>query len=225
MHTYTNMKLIAVLDNFIETPALKNFNELVENYSKLRFTYHSPSLFGKETLSQLKKVDGIIIFGSKSHVFEKLSWHQDVLDFVIPKLESGTPTLGICFGHQLIASYYGCEVDYINQEEENFTEIRKLHLFEKNIELELSYAHVQCIKKLSNNFIHLGASSISHFDYIKHKTYPFTGIQAHPETSLEYLKSLTEDERLAMRTKENGNKLIQEFFKNYHFIDRPSLRD
>lgn len=209
------MKTIAVLDNYIETPALRNFNELVENYPEFRFTYHSPSQFGDLTLKALSKVDGIIIFGSKSHVFEKLSWHQEILDFVIPRLESGTPTLGICFGHQLMASYYGSVVDYINEKEENFTEIRKMTSIDNKEEITLCYAHSQCIKELSDNFTLLGSSNISTFDYLKHKNFPLTCIQAHPETSLEYLKTLTNDESLAIKTKENGNKIIQDFLNLY----------
>jgi GMP synthase (glutamine-hydrolysing) len=51
--------------------------------------------------------DGIIITGSPHSVFQQLPWMVKLEAYVRAGIASGCPTLGICFGHQLIASALG----------------------------------------------------------------------------------------------------------------------
>lgn len=196
---------IAVIDPYIETPALINFNELVFKFPNFKFTYHAPSKFGFDSLNALSKIDGIIILGSYSHVHENLPWHKELLNFVIPLLENDTPVLGICFGHQLIAHYYGSELGFLTPDEFFYQEVRETNYQGKT--LKLIYSQAQTISKLSDKFESLATSERSPFEIIRHKTFPFTGVQSHPEASLELVKKLGGDETV----KECGMSLIEEF--------------
>lgn len=209
-------KSIAFIDCFIETPAHNCFNQYV-NYSNLPCSYHMVSKYGFSSLKQLKKVDAFIILGSASHVSEKLDWHKELIDFIIPKLENMTPVLGICFGHQLLADHYGCEIDYIDQSKNIIQEIRDTKIsynelgFKEGEILSLAYSHAQVVTKVSSEMETFAFSSLSQFEALKHKKYPLWSFQAHPEAS-EYfiLNQLNHQSTMALN---HGTRVLDNFVK------------
>ena len=162
------MKKIAFIDCFINDPVNHCVNDLIEKY-ELSATYHMPSKFGINSLKLLNDTNVFIILGSASHVYENLLWHQELLDFIIPRINSGSYVLGICFGHQLIANHYGCEVGYIEKDKSNFDIIRELKFkesclgFSTGSTLELAYSHAQIVKTITEDFQVLASSSHSEF--------------------------------------------------------------
>ncbi|MFI2811461.1 MULTISPECIES: gamma-glutamyl-gamma-aminobutyrate hydrolase family protein [Microbulbifer] len=53
------------------------------------------------------EVDAYLITGSKTGVYEDKPWIPPLMEFVRMLRERGKPTIGICFGHQLIAQALG----------------------------------------------------------------------------------------------------------------------
>jgi len=56
------------------------------------------------------EVDGYVITGSKSSVYDDKQWIRDLEDFVRRLYHEQRKVVGICFGHQLIAKALGGEV-------------------------------------------------------------------------------------------------------------------
>jgi len=65
----------------------------------------------EEQLPETIKTDGVIIGGSAHSVNEDKEWIEDLQNFVLKLYKKNTPTLGVCFGHQIIIETLGGEVE------------------------------------------------------------------------------------------------------------------
>ena len=63
-----------------------------------------------EALPGYAEIEGIIITGSHDMVTERLDWSEQTALWLAGAVEAGVPTLGICYGHQLLAHALGGEV-------------------------------------------------------------------------------------------------------------------
>lgn len=61
--------------------------------------------------SHIDEVDAYIITGSKSSVYDQESWIEELHRFVETLHSANKKTVGICFGHQIIASALGGKVE------------------------------------------------------------------------------------------------------------------
>ena len=61
--------------------------------------------------SHIDEVDGYIITGSKSSVYDNEPWIAELHHFIGALHNSNKKTVGICFGHQIIASALGGKVE------------------------------------------------------------------------------------------------------------------
>jgi len=55
---------------------------------------------------------GILITGSPAMVTDRARWSESLKAWVKAQADQGVPTLGVCYGHQLLADAYGGKVDY-----------------------------------------------------------------------------------------------------------------
>lgn len=215
--------IIAVVDNSIEHLSLNCLNYFAERTS-LRYTYHIPSFYGVQSLRQARKIDGLIILGSNSNVSDRLDWQKDLAKFVVEKLEKGIPTLGICFGHQLIADAFGAKVDFIDQSHSKRSGCHEI-TFEKNYinftageKLTLGHAHKQEVKTLSNSLKKIASSSDCEFEMIIHKKLPFWGVQGHPESDRDFMqRNMTPIPIKADQQKilDGGDKVLKAFLSQF----------
>jgi len=58
----------------------------------------------------ISDVDGYLISGSSASVYDNAPWIADLEAFVRKLHQAKTPTVGVCFGHQLVARALGGEV-------------------------------------------------------------------------------------------------------------------
>jgi len=186
------MSHIAIIDCAISEPSIRCANRMKRVFN-LSFTYHCPSWFGIESL-KVDKPAAWIIFGSYSNVEDRLPWQLDLQSFMQSQILAGVPTLGICFGHQLMADAFGAEV-IKNKNGECFNGPRKVKVINKygglskGEEFTVMTQHSYQLKNLPKDFIHIGESSECKYDVIAHKTLPYISYQAHPEASDHFIKT------------------------------------
>lgn len=56
------------------------------------------------------QLEGIVITGSPAGVYEDHAWLAPLRDFIRRAYDNGTPMLGVCFGHQIMADALGGDV-------------------------------------------------------------------------------------------------------------------
>jgi len=113
------------------------------------------------------------------------------------------PTLGICFGHQLLARSYGAEVldgELIERNETVLVTEQHPLLQGLGPEFEMLESHREYVDygSAERSGWHVFASSAScPVEAMHHPTYPLMGVQFHPE-----------------RSGQNGEKLFENFYRN-----------
>ena len=212
------MKPIAIIDCAIDGPSYRCTNKMSDSF-KVPITYHWVSRFGLDSLKRIEEPSAYIIYGSKSNVDDKLAWQIELAEFIKDKIERGIPTLGICFGHQLMADAYGARVDYLKDENTKAKGVREIEFTSNKFgysigeKLSLFVTHYYEVKELPDGFIHLASSQECKFDGLAHQTLPFISFQGHPEAS-EYFLSDQEinlsEEDLAKGYK-GGKEVLRRF--------------
>ena len=146
---------------------------------------------------------GIIISGSHDMVTFNDDWMEDLQEWIKTIDGNVTPTLGICFGHQIIATAFGGTVDYRQWGPEvGFVKIKKTDEGKKDPLLEgLTYVfkayqyHSQSIDVLPKNAILLAKNNIDFYQAIRYDKYIYS-VQFHPEYVQGVVKSYIETHAL-----------------------------
>jgi len=93
-----------LVDEFGEYPEM--FAELLRSQDPaLEFTTYEVQR--GQYPADIDEVDAYLITGSKTGVYEEKAWIAPLMDFVRKLHDARKPTIGICFGHQLIAHALG----------------------------------------------------------------------------------------------------------------------
>ncbi len=195
---------VAVIDPGCRVPELDNFNRLVLGCPEVRLTYHLPALFGMSSLQFLvQKPDALIIFGSSASVYDQLPWQEELHTWIKNEIEQGLPTLGICYGHQLLAHLYGGKIDFAKATQEKFKGLRTVNFSKNGFWSGKSgryiVSHREVITALPDVFESCGSSPDCQHELIQHRQWPVWGIQSHPEAGPEFIQNssipLDENER------------------------------
>jgi GMP synthase-like glutamine amidotransferase len=160
-----------------------------------------------------KDIDAVILSGSKARIVDESHRNRfkHVTDW-IRRLD--LPLLGICYGHQLLCTSFGCEVDSLTHPViDRFEEV---HII-KNDEIFtglgadrarffFAESHNDYVKKKSLNvagFVLLADSHTCEVETVRQKNKPFYGVQFHPEKI-----------NIKNRIHPDGHKLIEIFYEN-----------
>ncbi len=208
------------------------YSKINLQYNKILFVNALSELFTIEFFySIIKHIDAVIIAGLGEGGFEKPPKNFDklleLMEKVTKKLfQLNKPTLGICFGHQLIAYFNGAKIKQDKNQAE--TGITKIQIISKQSDdlifngLTNSFlsveGHKSSIVKIPNNAINLATSKKHEFQLLKYSDKIYT-TQFHPELNykdlIERLKLYPEYKKNSLDT--NYKKVTSEKIL-YNFI-------
>jgi len=103
-------RIALVNASFDDSNTLRNFRrELdadVTAYSAIERSFPEPAAY-----------DGVVITGSRASVYWDEPWINEAQRWASDAVETGTPALGICWGHQLLADAVGGTVEAMGEYE------------------------------------------------------------------------------------------------------------
>jgi len=141
--------------------------------------------------------DAFITTGSRLSVYDDLPWLRTFGEFIRSVRSAGTPFVGICFGHQMMAEALGGRVrkaDHGWGVGIHAIEIRRredwMTPFKTSVSLQ--YMHQDQVVELPPDAVPLAVSDHCPFAMFEVGR-TMLGIQAHPEFGKEYVRALIED--------------------------------
>jgi len=163
------------------------------------------SVFQDEPLPDVQSVRGVVVSGSSAMVTDRAPWSERTAAWLREAVRLEVPTLGICYGHQLLAHALGGEVDY-NPRGRNIGTIdvalradaradRLFSVFGDSMQVEVS--HLQCVMKLPAGSTWLASSTRDPHHAFRVGTCAW-GVQFHPEFDAGITRGYIEAKRAAL---------------------------
>ncbi|MBI1860134.1 MAG: gamma-glutamyl-gamma-aminobutyrate hydrolase family protein [Deltaproteobacteria bacterium] len=210
---------IAIVDPAVQRPELNAFNQM-SRLSPAPLTYHLPAMHGMQSLNHQPPdtVMGIVVLGSLASVHHKDPWQVELGQWLKPFLESGTPTLGICFGHQFIASLLGGTVGYARPDKTKYQGCRQISLSanplwdNKPLQGYLCVSHEETVSSVPSEMEIVGVSQEIPTEVLAHKKLPVWTFQSHPEATMGFLERRKIDPGLP-KPYEFGQRLVKLFLE------------
>jgi len=135
-------------------------------------------------LPAIEHFDQIVVSGSRASPEAGLAWIFQLKEFIREVLARSIPYLGICFGHQILASILGGSVKFSSLPQIGWTSIttKPCRLFEGVPETFVSFSHhFEEVSELPSDTQVLAYSRHCGLEAIQWKELPVYGIQFHPE--------------------------------------------
>lgn len=153
-------------------------------------------------LPALEGHDALVITGSPASVTAREPWMLEAEAWLREVVAAGHPTLGVCFGHQLLAQALGGEVAQNPRGREIGTHPVELHpdaegewLFEGLPRaFEVNLTHVDTVARLPEGAVALARSERDDHQAIRFSEACF-GVQFHPEVDADIMRGYVEARR------------------------------
>jgi GMP synthase (glutamine-hydrolysing) len=139
---------------------------------------------------------GVVLTGSHAMVSEREPWSEALVPWLRAAVEAGTPVLGICYGHQLLAHALGGEVTHHPDGVEIGTVTVERHAVSEGDPLlgglpnrfPAQAVHWQSVRRLPADAVLLAGSAheAHHAFRVGERAW---GVQFHPEFSDEALRA------------------------------------
>ena len=219
---YSTETYIFVIDPAQHTCELSCFNELVQRSNGYKFQYFAPALFGvNDVLTTDACPTVIVILGSGASVYDNQPWQSDVNQWLLAHMKSGTPTLGICYGHQLLAHLFGGRVaigfDGEKKKGQRDIALTPGHRLTRAASTAISgpviVSHREVVTDPGELEI-IGSSEILDTEVIAHPTLPVLGFQAHIEATPEFLINNSIPVDPIAHSFSFGQRLLDQFIQN-----------
>ena len=159
------------------------------------------SVFEGDALPDADSLGGVVITGSSAMVSERESWSERTAGWLASVVDACVPTLGICYGHQLLAHGLGGEVGRnpngreIGTIEVDLRAAAGDELLGELAGLQLFQAtHVESVLELPPGAERLGSNAMdpNHAFRIGPSTW---GVQFHPEFDADVMRGYLEARR------------------------------
>jgi GMP synthase (glutamine-hydrolysing) len=185
---------ILVIDPAMHTPELDCFNRMAAS-APVPLTYHLPALHGLASIRRAEaNATGIVVLGSASSVNDRLPWQIELGDWLLPRMHDGLPTLGLCFGHQLIGQLLGARVEYLFPDHHKLQGFESTQLAASSLWGEarcgLFYAsHREVVTSCPPAMTVIATRPAVPFDGFAHDRLPIWTFQTHPEATPAFLEN------------------------------------
>lgn len=162
---------------------------------------------GEQLTTKLKQTtDKIIITGSPSMITERRDWMLKTQDWLQSAIET-TPTLGVCFGHQMLADLLGAKVDY-NPNGRNMgldfcspNSVAKQDPLFKQLPAQgfnTFVSHSQSLQSTPPHSIILATAPTDSNHAFRYKNHVW-GVQFHPEWNRTIMQAYIEARRIVLK--------------------------
>ena len=185
------MRHIAVIDPGTRVPELDCFNRM-SRAAPLPLTYHLPAQHGLDSLHRADAgIAGVVVLGSGASANDASPWVLDLGAWLRPRIEAGTPVLGLCFGHQLVAKLLGGKVAVLREDGAKHKGLRDVSIDANRLWGEASrgtllVSHSEGVVALPEEVDVVGRSPEVAVEAFAHRTLPVWGFQAHPEATTAF---------------------------------------
>ncbi|MBA2544418.1 MAG: hypothetical protein H0V17_32545 [Deltaproteobacteria bacterium] len=185
---------ILVIDPAMHTPELDCFNRMAAN-APVPLTYHLPALHGMDSVRRDEgNAIGIVVLGSASSVNDQLPWQAELGTWLLARMTAGIPTLGLCFGHQLIGQLYGARVDFLFPDHHKLagfvpTELAATSLWGEPRRCALYSSHREVVTSCPPPLTVIAQRPEVPFDGFAHQQLPIWTFQTHPEATPAFLEN------------------------------------
>lgn len=154
---------------------------------------------GGEALPDPAEPRAVVVTGSSALVTDRAAWSERTGRWMVEVVRRGTPTLAICYGHQLLADALGGEVGpNVNGREMGAIDVeltdegRAEPIFEGLPEmLRVSSSHRECVRRLPPGARRLATngSELNQAYAVGERTW---AVQFHPEWDHEVIRAYVE---------------------------------
>jgi GMP synthase (glutamine-hydrolysing) len=154
------------------------------------------------TLPEPEQISGVIVSGSASHVAEDLPWMRRATAYLSHLRAAEVPTLGICFGHQLLALATGGRVVRNPAGRElgsmRMEMLSANPLFDAEGEVLVQCSHLDSVRDLPAAVTTLGRTPLEP-NALVHFGARSWGVQFHPEFDREITSCYVNERREVLR--------------------------
>ncbi|MDZ5809989.1 type 1 glutamine amidotransferase [Halorubrum sp. AD140] len=141
----------------------------------------------------LDDADGVVLTGSTAGVYEadEHPWIAEQESLVRELVDRGVPTLGVCFGHQVVNSALGGAVEAVGTTAGLVeAELDDDPIFD-GVEQVVVSLHGDVVTELGEGLELIASADHARIFGTRHRTAPLWTVQFHPEIAAEHREELT----------------------------------
>lgn len=137
------------------------------------------------------------------------------MDWVGRHLHAGVPTLGLCYGHQLLARIGGGGVGFLHPDHHKEKGARRVPLAGSRLwtdrEIPLVVTHREAVTTVPPGWRVVGRTSVCAVEAMEHGHLPAWSVQAHPEATGAFLRNNDVPWPLPEEELRHGHALVDAF--------------